>query len=164
MLATKIMQGWGWYDVTQNRSPQASGIIQAFGGAGDGVIPAWSGRLVTQDQANVHTIRGEPTGPTPLDHMALMNHPVVRARLLTLIQTDQVANIVVVPGLPPASIENYNEAKREVERLARTPTMRLAKDVVQAYLNGLPPTQQQALALRWFIELPKGNPPYGPVP
>ena len=59
------MQRWGWYDTTRNREPQAKTIIETFGGAGDGVIPAWSGRLVTQDQGNIHTIRGESTGATP---------------------------------------------------------------------------------------------------
>ena len=36
----KIMQRWDWYDVTRNRLPRARTIIEPFGGAGDGVIPA----------------------------------------------------------------------------------------------------------------------------
>jgi pimeloyl-ACP methyl ester carboxylesterase len=156
---TKIMQRWGWYDVTQNRAPQASGVIETFGGAGDGVIPAWSARLVTQDPANIHTIRGEMTGPTPLEHMALMNHPVVRAELLNLIVGDQAVQIVVPPAPPPASLEEFNEVRGHIEGLARSKTFRLAKEVAQEYLNGMSPARQQALARRWFIELPKGAPP-----
>jgi pimeloyl-ACP methyl ester carboxylesterase len=157
--ATKIMQRWGWYDITQNRMPQASGVIETFGGAGDGVIPAWSGRLVTQDAANIHTIRGETTGDAPLEHMALMNHPAVRFQLLRLILPDQAAHIVTVPAPPPASIEDFNAVRAHIEGLARSKTFRLAKEVAQEYLTGLPPAQQQALARRWFIELPKGAPP-----
>ena len=41
-------------------------------------------------------------------------------------------------------------------------TKRLTKEAAQAYLEGLPPAQQQALARRWFIELPKGAPPSAP--
>jgi hypothetical protein len=159
MLATKIMQRWGWYDVTQNREPQASNVIQTFGGPGDGVIPAWSARLVTQDRANIHTIRGENIGATPLDHMALMNHPEVRTQLLNLIRTDQAAQIVVAPAPQPASIEEFEQVRQHVEGLARSKAARLAKEVVADYLNGLSPERQQALARRWFIELPKGVPP-----
>jgi pimeloyl-ACP methyl ester carboxylesterase len=159
MAATKIMQRWNWYDVTRNRMPQASGVIETFGGPGDGVIPAWSGRLVTQDPANIHTIRGETTGPTPLEHMALMNHPAVRGELIKLIVGDQAAQIVVTPAPEPASIEDFNEVKARIEGVARSKTFRLAKEVAQEYLMGLPPAQQQALARRWFIELPKGAPP-----
>ena len=158
MLATKIMQRWGWYDVTQNREPQASNVIQTFGGPGDGVIPAWSARLVTQDCANIHTIRGENIGATPLDHMALMNHPEVRTQLLNLIRTDQAAQIVVAPAPQPASIEEFEQVRQHVEGLARSKAARLAKEVVADYLNGLSPERQQALARRWFIELPKGVP------
>jgi pimeloyl-ACP methyl ester carboxylesterase len=156
---TKIMQRWGWYNVTQNRMPQASGVIETFGGAGDGVIPAWSARLVTQDPANIHTIRGEMTGPTPLEHMALMNHPRVREELSTLIAGEPAVQIVVPPAPSPASLEEFNAVRAHIEGLARSKTFRLAKEVAQEYLNTMSPAQQQALARRWFIELPKGVPP-----
>lgn len=159
---TKIMQRWGWYDVTRNRLPQARTVIQTFGGAGDGVVPAWSGRLVTQDAANVHTVYGEMSGATPLEHMALMDHPKVRSLLLGLIAPAEATEVVVDPGPPPASIEDYEATKAHIEGMATAATRRLAKEAAQAYLEGLPPARQQALARRWFIELPKGAPPSAP--
>ena len=160
--STKIMQRWGWYDTTRTREPQAKTIIETFGGAGDGVIPAWSGRLVTQDQGNIHTIRGEVGGATPLEHMALMDHPKVRTLLLGLIAPPQVTQVIVEPGPEPASTEEYEQVKAHIEHMAIAGTKRVQKEAAQAYLEGLPPAQQQALARRWFIELPKGAPPSVP--
>jgi hypothetical protein len=65
----------------------------------------------------------------------------------------------VPPAPPPASLEEFNEVRGHIEGLARSKTFRLAKEVAQEYLNAMSPARQQALARRWFIELPKGAPP-----
>ena len=118
------------------------------------------GRRASSRRTAPTSIRyGERTsGATPLDHMALMNHPEVRTQLLNLIRTDQAAQIVVAPAPQPASIEEFEQVRQHVEGLARSKAARLAKEVVADYLNGLSPERQQALARRWFIELPKGVP------
>jgi len=102
------------------------------------------------------------TGATPLEHMALMDHPQVRTLLLGLIAPDQAAQVIVEPGPPPASIEDYEAVKAQIEHMAIAGTKRVTKEAAQAYLEGLPPARQQALARRWFIELPKGAPPSAP--
>ncbi len=157
--ATKIMQRWGWYDVTQNRMPQAADVIKTFGGPGDGVIPAWSARLVTQDQANIHTIRGDMNASVDLEHMTMMDYPAVRSTLLSLIKPGAAQAFVQTPTLTPAPKEELENVRLHIEQLAATRAMLPAKVAVKQYIDALSPEQQRALALRWFIELPKGAPP-----
>ena len=102
---TKIGFSWGWYDVTKARMPQASSVVTMTGGAGDGVVPAWSARLVTQDAANLHTIRGDKDGThgTPdLEHMTLMDYPAVRLKLLELVRPGVAQIVVAIPTVRPS--------------------------------------------------------------
>lgn len=156
---TKIMQQWDWYDMTRPRMPQAETVVQGFGGPGDGVIPAWSARLVTQPAGNIHTIKGDKNGANPMEHMAMLDHPSVRRMLLSLIRpgADQV---IAVAAPRPATWDDYMRVRRDIERIALDqPTAAPAKEAVNRYLDSLPPEQQRPMAMRWLIELPKGEPP-----
>lgn len=158
---TKVAQKWGWYDVTQPRMPQASGMLSMSFGEGDGVVPAWSTRLVTQPADHVHTIRGEldgEIGRRPFEHMTMMDDPEVRKCLLDLIRPGQPQNIVELRGPPPASLDEYSRVRQEVERIAFSVSREPAQETIRTYLRGFSPTQQRALALRWMIEFSKGNP------
>jgi len=143
--------------------PQAADVITTFGGPGDGVIPAWSARLVTQDPANIHTIRGDMNGPVVLEHMTMMDHPAVRSTLLGLIKPGPAQSFVQIATPTPASKEELETVRQHIEQLAATRAMLPAKAAVKQYIDGLSPEQQRALALRWFIELPKGAPPSAPL-
>ena len=59
----------------------------------------------------------------------------------------------------PARKEELETVRLHIEQLAATRAMLPAKVAVRQYIDGLSPEQQRALALRWFIELPKGAPP-----
>jgi hypothetical protein len=135
-----------------------------FGGAGDGVVPAWSARLVTQDAAHIHTIRGDKDGThgTPdLEHMTLMDYPAVRLKLLDLIRPGTEQVVVDIPTQRPAAIMDYTEGLSQVAAFGFLPPPQ-AEERIRAYVNVMPPAQQQALMLRWIIEMPKGLLPVGP--
>jgi hypothetical protein len=52
---------------------------------GDGVIPAWSARLVSTPAANVRTVTGDIDRDS-LEHMDLMLSPQIRAQILNIMQ------------------------------------------------------------------------------
>jgi hypothetical protein len=161
---TKVGFSWGWYDVTKPRMPQASGVVGMAAGAGDGVVPAWSARLVTQDATHVHTIRGDKDGThgTPdLEHMTLMDYPAVRLKLLDLIRPGTEQIVVDLPTLRPAAVVDYQESLNQLAAFGRLPRFQ-AEERIRAYVNGMPRAQQQALMLRWIIEMPKGSLPMAP--
>jgi pimeloyl-ACP methyl ester carboxylesterase len=158
---------WGWYDVTKPRSPQASGVVHMTTGPGDSVVPAWSARLVTQDPANVHTITGdldEVGGVPALDHMTLMDCPAVRLPLLDLIRPGTEQIVVQIFGPKPAAVTDYNQVMQQLQYYARTLPPDEARKLSMTYVNGLSPELQQAIALRWFIEAPKGTTATGNSP
>jgi hypothetical protein len=151
---------WGWYDVTQPRSPQASSVVQMISGAGDSVVPAWSARLVTQDSGNIHTIRGDmqaSDGLPALEHMTLMDYPAVRLKLMDLIRPGIAQVVVPFVSPKPASVIEYNGVIQRLANFASTLPPEEARKESMAYINGLSPDQQWAIALRWFIDMPKGS-------
>jgi hypothetical protein len=171
---TKVMQQWGWYDTSRPRLPQARDVLKTLGGPGDGVIPAWSARLVTQPADHVHTVRGEATGDGHLEHMALMDFPDVRSTLLRLMRPDAVEKVVAARGPAPATREEFayvtqhfrglvEAAQTALEEEARE-AVEKARGEVETHLDGLGVGQTRALALRWFLELHKGLPPSAPAP
>ena len=162
--ATKVMQQWGWYDVTKPRMPQARTALTTFGGPGDGVIPAWSARLVTQPASQVHTVRGAADGDGHLEHMTLMDFPDVRSVLLQLMRPDALENIVVASGPAPATREEFTKLTRHIEGLASLAMAAAPYKAAEDHLDSLGVRQTHALALRWLIELHKGYPPLAPPP
>ncbi len=161
---TKVGFSWGWYDVTKPRIPQASGVVGMTAGAGDGVVPAWSARLVTQDAGHIHTIRGDKDGThgTPdLEHMTLMDYPAVRLKLLDLIRPGTEQIVVDLPTLRPAAVVDYQESLNQLAAFGRLPRFQ-ADERIRAYVTGMPRARQQALMLRWIIEMPKGLLPMAP--
>jgi len=159
---TKIMHKWGWYDF---KGGNRDAVIESFGGAGDGVIPAWSARLVTQPPENVHTIRGEID--EELEHGALLDFPGVRDKLLELMQPGRAPARASphqrrVPR--PASPGQLKAAKvrmafRTLRRRLEDHLERDEKVRIQKLIKDIDPDHQKALILRWYIEHLKGHPP-----
>jgi len=161
---TKVGFSWDWYDVTKPRMPQASGVVGMTGGAGDGVVPAWSARLITQDAGHIHTIRGDKDGThgTPdLEHMTLMDYPAVRLKLLDLIRPGTEQVVVDIPTLRPASVIDYTTTLDQLAAFGLLPPPQ-AEERIRAFVNRMPMAQRQALMLRWIIEMPKGSLPVEP--
>jgi pimeloyl-ACP methyl ester carboxylesterase len=171
---TKVLQQWGWYDTSRQRLPQAHDVLKTFGGPGDGVIPAWSSRLVTQPADHIHTVRGEASGDGHLEHMTLMDFPEVRSLLLRLMRPGAVENVVAATGPAPATREEFAYITQHFRGLVEAATTAAAeeargavyeaKEALETHLDGLGVGQTRALALRWFIELHKGHPPSAPAP
>lgn len=159
---TKIMHKWGWY--TFNGADRDT-VIESFGGAGDGVIPAWSARLVTQPSTNVHTIRGEID--EHLEHGALLDFPGVRDKLLELMQPhrEQASATTHQRRVPkPAPPHRLHQAKARIALRALRARLddreeRNERVRVQNVINEMGLEEQQALMLRWYIEHLKGHPP-----
>jgi pimeloyl-ACP methyl ester carboxylesterase len=179
---TKIMQQWDWYDFRRARLPQADTTVETFGGPGDGCIPAWSARLVTLPQRNVHTIKGEvDDGQTQFEHMTLMSQPTVQAKLLALmadaaqpadaqpanVQPDnaQPAN-VQSQALRAAPREELQRFMKKVSIVDKVATRKIARPLVRHHVNNkMNEERRRQLLLRWYIELPKGRPPkYDRIP
>jgi hypothetical protein len=147
--------------------PQAEHVVQTFGGPGDGVIPAFSARLATQPQAQVHTVRGPASGDDHLEHMTLMDFPAVRSILLDLLRPGASENLVATRGPAPASRDEFVSLTRDIHAIAAAATDAAAEDAKAAIgtrLDSLGVRQSRALALRWLIELHKGRPHSGPPP
>jgi hypothetical protein len=164
---TKIMQQWGWYDITRPRVPQAETVLQTFGGPGDGVIPAWSARLVTQPRAHIHTVRGPASGEPQLEHMTLMDFAAVRSILFNLMHMDATEVLVGALGPAPASREEFTRLTQDIGAVAAAAggaAAEAATSAVKGYLDGLGGERSAAFALRWLIELHKGLPHSGPPP
>jgi hypothetical protein len=71
-------QIWDW--IAPNFDPETDACpITDYLGPGDGTLPAWSTRLVSTPVANVRTLRGN------IDHMFMMNDPLVLNQLATVI-------------------------------------------------------------------------------
>ena len=71
-------QTWDW--IAPNFDPETDACpITDYLGPGDGTLPAWSTRLVGTPGANLRTLRGD------IDHMFMMNHPLVLNQLATVI-------------------------------------------------------------------------------
>lgn len=85
---------WGWIPKSFNPDTDRSPVKDDASCPGDGVIPAWSARLVTTPAANVRTLLGK------LDHMDMMNS--------TLVQ-DELADIL---GLPQMMMMRRGKRKR----------------------------------------------------
>lgn len=159
---TKIMHRWGWY--TFNGGDRDS-VIESYGGAGDGVIPAWSARLVTQPQENVHTIRGEID--EHLEHGALLDFPGVRSKLLDLMQPGQAPATALTHqrrAPRPAPREQLKSARLRIALRALRGRLedheeRNEKVRIQRAIGEIDQEEQKALILRWYIEHLKGHPP-----
>jgi len=161
---TKVGFSWDWYDVTKPRTPQASSVVSMTGGPGDGVVPAWSARLVTQDQGHIHNIRGDKdatSGVPALEHMTLMDYPAVRLQLLDLIRPGTEQIVVDIPTISPASVIDYTAALDELAKLGELPQFQ-KEERIREYINSIPRAQGEALMLRWIIEMPKGSLPIEP--
>jgi len=156
---------WGWVGSRYNPDEWPSPISELRAedkGPGDGVIPAWSARLVTQDPANIHTVKSD------LEHAEMLDDPGVRNRLFQLLALQQVPPPIPAPPLNPepprdpgrwrpkaASLEEYERHRNELMRIVTQYPRETARHEVQEYIKGLGTSETAALMRRHYIELAK---------
>lgn len=78
-------QTWDWIDPAFDPNSDPSPIVDHSYCPGDGVIPAWSSRLVSTLAANVRTVTGD-IDRDGFEHMDLMLSPQIRAQILNIMQ------------------------------------------------------------------------------
>ncbi len=159
-MGTAVSQRWGWVHANPNgecavweKQPDAAGPHDF--GPGDGTIPAWSARLVTQPPQNIHTIEGD------ISHMTLLDDTVVRSTLLGLVQgiapPDPAQQIVAGElRIDPASREELYTVRNDLERIATEGSKAQARRRVQAYIAEIPFVARQALMKRLYMEVMTG--------
>lgn len=133
--------------------PDDSPIVDGPSVAGDGVVPAWSARLVTQDADHVHTVWGDVDD---FEHMFMMESDVVLAKLWQLLQMDdqprQSQVIMDRRAIDPMPVSELAEASREIEQFARDNR----SIAVRARIGNMDDNRRKAAAKRWLIETAKG--------
>lgn len=97
---------WDWISQNFNPDTDATPIHDEYVCPGDGVIPAWSARLVSTPSANVRTLTGD------LEHMDLMNTTEVQDELVSILELPQM--MMMRRGTPPA-------ARRRLKKKAASP-------------------------------------------
>src|SRR5574337_222605 len=128
------------------------------GGPGDGVIPAWSARLISA--ANVFTIKADD-----LDHMDLMNHAEVQRRLALIltqpgIVRDEMLKTAATVKMKTATRADLNQL---IDRLRKVksekgPWSRAHKRIVREILidaSGGDPRRLQEFMARAYMDLLK---------
>jgi hypothetical protein len=162
---------WGWaasdYDPDHSPSPISDPPGPDEMGPGDGVVPAWSARLVTQDPANIHTIEGN------VEHAEMLDDPDVRGRLLQLLALGPGAPLVaaaalsVAPGSgrrrpAAASLEEYERYRDEFLRIAAAHPHATAIRKVKDKIDTIGLSKTASLMRRHYIELAKPPVVLGP--
>jgi hypothetical protein len=117
-------QKWGWIDpdFDPDAPEPVNPITDVTVCPGDGIIPAWSARLVTTPPDNVRTLTGD------LDHQDLMNAPVTQNELSNILGLEQATATVrgkrilgKVQIAGPTDVLDFmnglNDALSEAERL-----------------------------------------------
>jgi hypothetical protein len=126
---------------------------------GDGVVPAWSARLLPAQDGRVHTVWGEEQY---FEHMTLMESDGVLAKLWELLQTGQPRResrvIMARRQIEPAPVIELKRTMLEIQEVAERARVEKKEvvDVVNAYIASIKPDTQKALVKRWFIEMAKG--------
>lgn len=78
-------QTWKWISPDFDPGRDDSPITDDSVCPGDGVIPAWSARLVSTPSANVRTVRGD-IERDKFEHMDLMLSPLIQAQIFDIMQ------------------------------------------------------------------------------
>lgn len=73
-------QTWGWIDANFNPDTDPDPITDATVCPGDGVVPAWSARLITTPRNNVRSLRGN------IEHMTMMNSRQTQDELMSILR------------------------------------------------------------------------------
>ncbi|MGH6726080.1 MAG: hypothetical protein ACREB8_05995, partial [Pseudolabrys sp.] len=97
---------WDWISKSFTPGTDATPIHDEYVCPGDGVIPAWSARLVSTLPANVRTLTGD------LEHMDLMNTTEVQDELASILELPQM--MMMRRGAPPP-------ARRRLKKKAASP-------------------------------------------
>ena len=97
---------WDWISKNFTPGTDATPIHDEYVCPGDGVIPAWSARLVSTLPANVRTLTGD------LDHMDLMNATEIQDELASILGLPQM--MMMRRGAPP-------RARRRLKKKAASP-------------------------------------------
>lgn len=151
---TRSLQRWSWIDRLYDPPHSVSPVLEraADNAPGDGTIPAWSARLVTQDLDHIHTIEED------LEHTALMDNRTIRSTLLQLLRPG--AHMVMLQyRAAPASKEELDTFKKGLEDIVRNnPDKKVALAAAHAYIKPITFRRRRALFQRWLIELSKGPP------
>lgn len=150
---------WRGIDGTFNRNDDPSPIVDGAGVPGDGVVPAWSARLLPAQEGHVHTVWGEAPG---FEHMTLMESDGVLAKLWELLQTGQprresqliMARRQIEPA-PVIELKKTMQKIRDVAERAKADKKDVAAEV-HAYVQSIKPVTRMALIKGWYIERAKG--------
>ena len=150
--ATVVSQTWA--EVNANFNPDTDpDPITDTGGAGDGVVPAWSARLIGLDNSHVVTVHAPG-----LEHANLMNEGVVQKELAALLNLPPQLMLVaqasaVTTPLNAASRDELNaltERLREVTSQPLSPGER--KKAILEILLKLSRDQRNALLVRAYLD------------
>jgi hypothetical protein len=102
-------QRWGWIPSNFVPGSQPSPIVDTSVCAGDGVIPAWSARLVSTPATNIRTVRGEIEDG--FEHMDFLSLPSIQAEIGDIMGLPQVQAMMIQD--PSGSTETPQPAGRE---------------------------------------------------
>jgi hypothetical protein len=152
---------WGWvrnnFDPNTGPSPITDSPNKV---PGDGVVPAWSARLLPAQDGHVHTVWGDQAN---FGHMTLMESDGVLAKLWELLQTGQPRResqlIMARRQIEPAPLIELKTTVLDITQAAERARVE-KKDVadeIRAYIREkIDPNRQRALIKSWFIEMAKG--------
>lgn len=150
-------QRWGWFDTTRSMGEQL--VVRSEAEdlmPGDGVQPAWTARLVSQPENNVHTVIGEAEDERGgLEHGALMDHAEVRRNILQLVRPRASFRDLEL-RVTPASLPEFRNAVNQISRISTLPEAQ-RRAAFDAFVQLLGPEQSGRLMKRWFIELQRGS-------
>jgi hypothetical protein len=156
-LGTPGSLTWRWIQEPFNPDRDPSPIVDGAPVPGDGVVPAWSARLLPAWEGHVHTMWGEKQY---FEHTEMMEADHVLAKLWELLQTGQPRResqvIMARRQIEPAPVMEVHRALLEIKQIAERVDEKVVADEIRAYVNKIEPKKQKALAKRWFIEMAKG--------
>jgi pimeloyl-ACP methyl ester carboxylesterase len=170
-FATIHEQRWQWIDRDFDPLADETPIEDKTVCPGDGVIPAWSARLISTPPDNVHTVFGEIDDG--FEHMDLMSCESIQNQIFMIMQqtarrsAPMVTRKRIASKLEIASRKELDsflaEVKREQSRLPAGDETRHSAILATAAKHG--PAELQRLMRRAFTDLPKslsqklGKPP-----
>jgi pimeloyl-ACP methyl ester carboxylesterase len=142
-------QSWDWIRANFDPGVDPSPITDTSVCPGDGVIPAWSARLVSTPAANIRTLRGD-INQDGFEHMDLLSVPSIQAEIGNIMGLPMVLAMMIKPEDDQASATR-EEVAAFLEEMGRTRSLSSAL----AIIGRLGLQRLRAFVRKLYIDAPK---------
>ncbi len=148
---TIVGQTWSTIAAGYDPDTAADPIANPHGGPGDNVVPAWSARLVDVPEANLHDV------PGPIDHMTLMDDPILQNGVLSTLIDGAASSQPLVPLRLSRTLGVTGNNASETDLLAFLQRLAAARTGQRklTVLRSTEPTQLKALARQFLLGMLK---------